>query len=82
MAHLFGKFDQENRGWISKRALLELFNKYGIRISMAELNSYMRIVEAKGPELSVEKFKRCAQDERAQACFRRLMNKSNERNPD
>lgn len=35
-------------------------NKYGISISLKELNSYVKIVQSKGPTLSVEEFKQCA----------------------
>lgn len=60
LAELFSKFDSENKGKISKQSLLDLMNKYGISISLKELNSYVRIVQSKGPTLSVEEFKQCA----------------------
>jgi hypothetical protein len=50
---------------------------------MKEINSYVHIVNQKsGPNLTEDEFKLCATNENAKSFFRRLVRKSNERNPE
>ncbi|CAD8095322.1 unnamed protein product [Paramecium sonneborni] len=82
LAQLFAKFDQEGKGEIQKYELLTLLNKYGISINEQELTAYIKQANPKsGRFITTEQFKQCVLSEKSKLFLKKLINKSNERNP-
>ncbi|CAD8210395.1 unnamed protein product [Paramecium pentaurelia] len=82
LAELFAKFDSEGKGKIQKYELLTLLNKYGININEQELTSYIKQANSKsGRFITTEQFKQCVLSEKSKLFLKKLIHKSNERNP-
>jgi Ca2+-binding EF-hand superfamily protein len=71
---LFKEFDNDNSGSLDKGELLEMFNKYGIKITESEMNSFFAQVDRNNDRsLNMEEFKKCISDEKANKFFTRMM---------
>ncbi|CAD8097320.1 unnamed protein product [Paramecium sonneborni] len=82
LALLFAKFDQEGNGKILKYELLTLLNKYGIIINEQELTAYIKQANSKsGRFITTEQFKQCVLNEKSKLFLKKLINKTNEKNP-
>ncbi|CAD8086877.1 unnamed protein product [Paramecium primaurelia] len=82
LAELFAKFDQEGKGRIQKYELLTLLNKYGISINEQELTCYIKQANSKsGHFITTEQFKQCVLSENSKLFLKKLIHKSNDRNP-
>lgn len=73
MAQIFKEFDFDGSGGLSRDEVFEMFNGYGIPITMEDLNRLYDSVELDMDEMDCEKFKKCALSEESNRVFRDIV---------
>lgn len=60
---IFVEFDSDQSGGLSRTEVFDMFNNFGINITMDDLDGLYDSVEVNLEELDCEKFKKCALSE-------------------
>ena len=70
IGQIFTEFDADGSGGLSRDEVFDMFNGFGIQITMEHLNRLYDSVEVNLDELDCNMFKKCALGEKSNKVFR------------